>query len=140
MIFVDTSFFFALFSAKDPDHERVRETLDGISNQRLNTFLITTNHVVYETIRLTRRKINHPKAVWTGEFLYSEKMARIHWASQDEEKTAFDYLAKYNDQHYSPVDCLSFVIMDKLGITEALTIDSDFTHRFIARPGPSKTD
>ncbi len=39
--------------------------------------------------------------------------------------------------YYSTKDCLSFVIMDKLGITEALTIDSDFTRRFIARPGPS---
>lgn len=137
MIFVDTSFFFALFSTKDPDHERVREALDSLSNQRLNELLITTNHVVFETIRLTRRKINHPKAVWMGEFLYSEKMTRIHWASQEEEKAAFAYLAKYNDQHYSPVDCLSFVIMDRLGITEALTIDSDFTHHFIARPGRS---
>lgn len=26
--------------------------------------------------------------------------------------------------------------MEKLGIREALAVDSDFTHRFIARPGP----
>jgi hypothetical protein len=26
--------------------------------------------------------------------------------------------------------------MEKLGIHEALTVDGDFTHRFIARPGP----
>jgi predicted nucleic acid-binding protein len=71
-----------------------------------------------------------------GEFLYSEKMARIHWASHEEEKAAFAYLAKYKDKDYSPVDCLSFVIMGKLGISEALAINSDFTHRFIARPGP----
>lgn len=34
------------------------------------------------------------------------------------------------------VDCLSFVVMEKLGIHEALAVDSDFSHRFIARPGP----
>jgi predicted nucleic acid-binding protein len=34
------------------------------------------------------------------------------------------------------VDCLSFVVMEKLGIDEALAVDSDFTHRFTARPGP----
>jgi predicted nucleic acid-binding protein len=38
----------------------------------------------------------------------------------------------------STVDCLSFVIMEKLGIREALAVDSDFTHRFIARPGPQR--
>jgi len=28
--------------------------------------------------------------------------------------------------------------MDKLGIHEALAVDSDFTHWFIARPGPQR--
>lgn len=26
--------------------------------------------------------------------------------------------------------------MEALGIREALAVDSDFTHRFVARPGP----
>jgi len=29
-----------------------------------------------------------------------------------------------------------FVVMDGHGIGEALTIDRDFTHRFVVRPGP----
>ena len=45
-------------------------------------------------------------------------------------------MGRYRDKHYSPVDCLSFVVMEKLGITEALTLDGDFAHRFTARPGP----
>ena len=28
--------------------------------------------------------------------------------------------------------------MEKLGIREALAVDSDFMHRFVARPGPLK--
>jgi len=28
--------------------------------------------------------------------------------------------------------------MEKLAIREALAVDADFTHRFIARPGPSQ--
>ncbi len=31
MIFVDTGFIFALFSANDPDHERVREVFEAIT-------------------------------------------------------------------------------------------------------------
>lgn len=47
------------------------------------------------------------------------------------------YLKKYRDKEFSAVDCLSFVVMDKLGITEALTFDArNFSHRFIVRPGP----
>ncbi len=71
-----------------------------------------------------------------GRRLYKEILARIHWATPEEEKKAFDYLVKYHDKNYSAVDCLGFVIMEKYEIQEALTIDSDFTHRFIARPGP----
>jgi predicted nucleic acid-binding protein len=49
---------------------------------------------------------------------------------------AFEYLKRHRDKTYSAVDCLSFVVMEKHGITEALAIDDDFTHRFTARPGP----
>ena len=54
----------------------------------------------------------------------------------DDEHAAFEYFARYRDKTYSFVDCLSFVVMDKLGIREALYVDDDFTHRFIAHPGP----
>lgn len=137
MIFIDTGFFFALFSAKDPDHERVREVFESFGTRRWPDFLLTTNHVVLETIQLTRARIGYREAVSMGELLYSERMARMHWMTPEEEKAAFDYMRKYKDKNYSLVDCLSFVVMERLRITEALAIDSDFTHRFIARPGPS---
>jgi predicted nucleic acid-binding protein len=64
-----------------------------------------------------------------------EVLARIHWVTPEEEKKAFDYLASHQDKEYSRVDCLSFVVMEARGIREALTLDGDFKHRFIARPG-----
>jgi predicted nucleic acid-binding protein len=137
MYFVDTSFFFALASHEDPDHERVREVFKEFDARRLPEFWLTTNHVVFETITLTRAVAGHAGAVSMGRRLYREVLARIHWATPQEEKKAFDYLTKYQDKDYSAVDCLSFVIMEAYGIQEALTVDSDFTHGFIARPGPS---
>lgn len=71
-----------------------------------------------------------------GEQLYGEKLARVHWATREEELEAFSYLRRHDDKEYSFVDCLSFVIMERNGISEAWAIDSDFTHRFTARPGP----
>jgi predicted nucleic acid-binding protein len=102
---------------------------------RLSDELLTTNHVVAETITLTR-KLGHEKAAKLGERLYREKLARIHWTTPDEEREAFEYFKRHRDQVYSFTDCLSLVVMKKLGIREALAVDSDFTHRFIARPGP----
>ena len=137
MIFLDTGFLFALVSKSDTHHARVVEVFRTFKNLRLADHLMTTNHVVAEAITLTR-KIGHEKAVRLGDQLYGEKLARIHWATPDEERAAFDYFKKHRDQTYSAVDCLSFVVMEKLGIREALAVDSDFTHRFIARPGPKR--
>jgi predicted nucleic acid-binding protein len=93
--------------------------------------------VVAEAITLTSsRGLGHPHAVRLGELLYAESLTRIHWASPDEERAAFAYFRRHHDKRYSFVDCLSFVVMEKLGIREALTLDADFTHRFVARPGP----
>lgn len=56
----------------------------------------------------------------------------------DKERAAFAWFKRHRDQSYSFVDCLSFVVMENMGIREALAVDSDFTHRFIARPGPKR--
>ena len=143
MIFLDTSFLFPLFARHDPDHERVRKVFEAYRDRRLGDEVLTTNHVVMETITLVRYKGStrdaaaaHRLAVEVGEALFAGKLARIHQATPDEERVAFQFLAKHQDQEYSSIDCLSFVIMEKLGIREALAVDSDFTHRFSALPGP----
>ena len=135
MTFLDTGFLFALVSKRDAHHSRVVEVFRTFKDLRLVDQLLTTNHVIAETITLTR-KIGHEDAARLGDQLYGEKLARIHWASPDKERAAFDYFKRHQDQTYSAVECLSFVVMEKLGIREALAVDSDFTHRFIARPGP----
>ena len=135
MIFLDTSFLFALASQKDEHHERVKAVYAEYRGQRLKDVWITTNHIVSETVTLSRR-LGHRVAADLGNKLYSEALGRIHWATPAEEREAFQYFEKHADQLYSFTDCLSFVVMEKLGIHEALTVDGDFTHRFIARPGP----
>ncbi len=107
MTFVDTGFFFALASEKDPDHARALEVWQSFRGRRLSELLVTTNHVVMECITLTRVRISHQAAVVMGERLYSEKMARIHWATPEDERAAFEYLKKHRDKEYSAVDCLS---------------------------------
>ncbi len=138
MIFVDTSFFYALFATDDEDHGRALEVFQGFHGRNLPALLVTTDIAVMETITLARRRSTHHQAAFIGQRLYSEKMARIHRTTFDEQQAAFEYFQRYADKEYSTVDCLSFVVMDKLGITEALAIDSDFTHRFTARPGPRR--
>lgn len=136
MIFIDTSFFFALFSARDRHHQDALETLAPFKRERRQPkeLFLTTNHVVFETITLAQRRGGHSLAVAVGEALLGRKLAQIHQATADEEKAAFEYLRKFDDQEFSAVDCLSFVVMERLGIREALAFDRHFSHRFIVRP------
>jgi predicted nucleic acid-binding protein len=137
VIFFDTGFLFALISTKDEHIERVLEVFQKLKIDGPADRLLTTNHVVAETITLVRR-IGHEEATRIGARLYREKMAHIHWATPDEERAAFAWFKRYRDQTYSFVDCLSFVVMENLAIREAPAVDSDFTHRFVARPGPKR--
>lgn len=77
---------------------------EGLRGERLAHLCLTTNHIVSEAITLTRYKVSHQAAVRMGEELYSERLARIYWTSPEEEKQAFAYLTRHQDQDYSAVD------------------------------------
>lgn len=137
MIFVDTGFLIALFNNQDRDHARVTAVFRELEGKRLADELLTTDLVVLETITFLVRKVSHERAVYVGERLYSEKLARIHRTSFTDHQAAFDYLKRHRDKEYSLVDCVSFLVMDQFHLNEALALDRDFTHRFVARPGPA---
>jgi len=145
VIFLDTSFLYPLFNVEDEDHARVREVFEAYRGQRLTDFLVTTPHVIFETITLIRMgqrqgrpdsATRHRQAVYAGERLLAGKLGRVFRPTAQDERTAFEFFKRHADQEYSFVDSLSFVVMDKLAIREAWAVDSDFTHRFLARPGP----
>jgi predicted nucleic acid-binding protein len=141
LIFLDTGFVFALFVEGDAHTLRVREVFEAYRGRRLGDILLTTNHVISETVTLLRKRghpdprARHRLAVDVGEQLFAGTLGRVHWTNEAEERVAFAYFRKHDDQVYSFVDCVSFVVMEKYGITEALAVDPDFEHRFIARPG-----
>ena len=142
MIFLDTGFLFAFFAPDDANHERVREVMEGYRGRDLYPLVITTNHVVAETITLIRSGVHrdpdvaHDVAVRVGRQLFAGAFGQIRHATAEEEQASFEYLAKHRDKQYSFVDCLSFVVMERLAIREAFAVDKDFTHRFVALPGP----
>lgn len=142
MIFLDPGFLFALFVEGDVNHDRTQDVFKGSRGHRLDQVLVTTNYVVAETVTLLRKRghpdprIRHGLAVMVGEQLLAGTLGQVHRATEEEEGAALAYLKKHADQDYSFVDCVSFVVMERLAIREAWAVDSDFTHRFIARPGP----
>jgi predicted nucleic acid-binding protein len=142
LIFLDTGFLYALVNKRDENHARVLGVMNEYRGRGLRTLALTTNHVVEETITLLKASghrdpgLAHDAAVSVGRKLYAGVFGQIHHVTPDEERAAFEYLARHRDKEYSLTDCMSFMIMESRGITEALSVDSDFDHRFIAKPGP----
>jgi predicted nucleic acid-binding protein len=56
LIFLDTGFLFALFDQDDANHVRVREVVERERGKRLSDLVVTTNHVVGETLTLARTR------------------------------------------------------------------------------------
>jgi len=143
VIFLDTGFLCALFSETDANHDRARQVVEAYRGRPLADVVVTTNHVVAETITLVRARSHrdarsrHRIAVEVGRKLFAGVFGRIHQATAEEERAAFMFLERRPDKSYSFVDCLSFVVMNRLGINEAWAVDSDFTHHgFVVTPGP----
>jgi uncharacterized protein len=142
LIFLDTGFLFALLVEGDSDHDRVKAAFAPYRGRPLGGEVLITNYIVDETVTLLRRR-GHPDAkaryrlaIDAGEQLLSGVLGRVYHVTENDDQEALAYLAKHDDQAYSFTDCVSFVLMERLGIREALAIDREFTHRFVAIPGP----
>ena len=104
MIFLDTGFLHALVDADDANHARVCEVLERERGKRLLDLVITSNHVVAEILTLTRSRgkqdtqLRHTRAVEIGRKLYAGTFGRIHQASAEEERAAFEYFSRYADK------------------------------------------
>lgn len=122
MRFVDTSFWIALQSERDPNHEAA----DALTEQTLGP-LITTNHVVGETWTFMRR--------WSGHGGASAALRRIHavptltilHVDPEEEADAWRWLARRDEREYSFIDATSFAVMRRRRMREALAFDGDFS-------------
>ncbi|HXH56519.1 type II toxin-antitoxin system VapC family toxin [Iamia sp.] len=122
MRFVDTSFWVALFFARDPHHDDARE----LWSQRPGG-LLTTNHVLGETWTFLRRRRGHGDALRAVEAVEaSRRVTRIRVPGSAEDD-AWEWLRRRDDREYSFVDATSFAVMRRRRIGEALAYDGDFS-------------
>ena len=88
---------------------------------------VTTNHVLDELATLLARRTSYH---FSGNRLMEiyDSDIRIERPSESDELNALDFFLKYADQNISFTDCLSFVLMQKLGLTRVFTFDRHFEY------------
>ena len=122
MIFVDTSFWFALTVPRDDRHGDARELLARYRNSPL----VTTNHVRGETWTLLRRRAGYRVALAFLDGLDAADRVRVEFVNPELEADALTWLRRHDERPYSFVDATTFALMRELRIREALAFDGDF--------------
>lgn len=121
-VFADTSYFEAIMSTRDQYH-RV-----AIEASRLPWQEIVTTEFVLVELGATFSKPDD-----RADFLLMDKMVRTRAdvslipASSELLRRGRDLFAARPDKAWSLTDCISFVVMQDLGIIDALTTDQHFT-------------
>ena len=120
-VFVDTSAWLARVVPLEARHGAIVSAL-GASRGRL----LTTNFVIDELITLTLKRYGHAAALRIAEGLTSGSVVDVHRVTDDDESSALALFRDRPDQSYSFTDCTSFVVMRRLGMDTAVTLDQDF--------------
>ncbi|MDN5939773.1 MAG: PIN domain-containing protein [Salinisphaera sp.] len=122
--FADTSGLYAVMASGDPAHPTAAEVLEQAL--RAERRLFTSDYVLDETATLLSA---HGLRACVGTFLdtiFSSSAITVLWCDRERFHRAAKHFAKHNDKHWSFTDCLSFVLMEELGLHEALTTDRHF--------------
>ncbi len=129
--FVDTSALIAFLDADQPRHAEVVEawntavTGDGI--------LFTSNYVLVESFALVQRRLGFDAARALGDILVP--LMHLLWVDEGLHAAASAAFFTAGRRKLSLVDCTSFELMRRHGITDVLTLDSDFSrHGFRSVP------
>lgn len=133
MRFVDTSFMVALLRRRERHHGDAGDVWR--SNDQT---LLTTQGVVGEVWTLMVRREHHGAAVTALDALQNSPRVTILETEADVHDAAWEWLRRRDEHEYSFVDAVSFEVMRRRRLTEALAFDGDFTRAgFVeVRPTP----
>ncbi len=123
-IFMDTSAWIALFSAKDQNHNRAQVIFKRI--QSAGWAMFTSDYVIDETITFMVKKSGYAAAVRVGDALLNSQLVKILFLTSEQFYNAWLDFKKYDDKDFSFTDIMSFRLMKELGMTKAFTFDKHF--------------
>ena len=120
-VFADSFYFFALLNDRDPAHPSALQFLQSYCGR-----LLTTDWVLTELADGLANPVNRSSFLTTLNLLKSEPSVTIVECSAALQTAGIELYRARPDKHWSLTDCISFVVMQREGISEALTGDKHF--------------
>ena len=123
--FVDTSYLIALENSVDQYHRTASRHWSELAKLSSHSF-VTSSYVFVEVVTLLNNRRLHSKAVELGKNLLTSRLFNLVHVDEELFDEAWALFQKHKDKKYSLTDCVSFQLMKRLAITEALTFDKHF--------------
>ncbi len=121
MIFADTHFYLALLNRADEAHGRAMRTVAGSPKP-----IVTTGFVLVEVLDATCSVLLRQRAVQFVNRLVKDPEVIIVPVSEELLHQGMSLYTDRSDKAWSLTDCISFSVMNRFGITDALTADHHF--------------
>jgi predicted nucleic acid-binding protein len=119
--FADTFFFLALISSRDRSHAQAVRF-----SQSLTRHIVTTTWVLTELADAMCRPPWRERFTIFLDRLRHEPRTIIVPTTDDLFETGMDLYLNRPDKEWSLTDCISFVVMEREGLTDALTGDNHY--------------
>lgn len=127
-LFIDTSAILAYLDADQARHEEVVRTWKlAVEEERA---LYTSNYVLVESFALTQRRLGLAAARGLADSLVP--LITTLWIDEEVHEAALSALFTAARRGLSLVDCTSFELMRRHGLTDALVLDEDFARQGFA--------
>jgi predicted nucleic acid-binding protein len=123
-VFIDTGYLVALESAADQHHARA--VSHWLASAKSLPLLVTTSFIFDEVVTFLNSRGQHAKAVELGTRLMTSPSLRFIHVDDELFRAGWEYFRTRPDKRYSLTDCVSFVVMERLGLRVALTFDAHF--------------
>jgi len=123
-VFLDTAYAIALSVESDQHHERAEELAEYLESGQVR--LVTTRAVLLEIENALSKKRYRKAVVELLDALEEDSQIEIVSLTDELYQQAFELFRNRPDKEWGLVDCVSLVVMQKRGITEALTTDEHF--------------
>ena len=120
-VFVDTGYLLALEIANDQHHQAATRHWQGVVAALPR--LVTTSYVFDEVVTFFNSRGAHAKAVQVGNNLLQTPSVQFIHVDTALFYEGWTYFQRHHDQDDSRTDCISFRVMQKLGIRTAFACD-----------------
>jgi uncharacterized protein len=123
-VFLDTSYAISLAVVSDQLHPRALALAQQLRNDK--TRLIVTRAVMLEIGNSLSKARYRNAAIALLNALEADPLVEILELSLTDYQAALSLFTQRHDKEWGLVDCISFVVMQKRGLYEALTADGHF--------------